>query len=317
LLRGSTSHISRVQDARDELAKAWLVELVERTPVSELGDIGIEWLSQEAPALIASVLGALTDPGSAADRELSPSELRRAGELSRLRRGETSPARLPRDLAALQALLIEALRREIPDRESGEFARAVERLAEIFGALQAAVAEQLVRAGEGRPAPDRLAGLGGPSELQEWLRIVLESHRTDGHPFSLMVVEVEGLAQISAAYGDEAGDKMLHAVADVVGGQLRSTDRAFRIDEDELCVLFPQQGPLPTLTLAESLAKTIEGSQGESSPRVEVNLGIASCPEHGRDGETLLAAAEEAAFSARAKGESVGVASSERGFIVD
>ena len=78
LLRGSTSHISRVQDARDELAKAWLIELVERTPVSELGEIGIEWLSQEAPALIASVLGALADPGSAADRELSASELRRA-----------------------------------------------------------------------------------------------------------------------------------------------------------------------------------------------------------------------------------------------
>ena len=313
MLRGSTSHISRVQDTRDELAKAWLIELVERTPVSELGEIGIEWLSQEAPALIGSILGALLDPGSAADRELSASELRRAGELSRLRRGETSPARLPRDLAALQALLIEALRREIPDRESGEFARAVERLAEIFGTLQAAIAEQLLVRG---PEPERGAlAVAGPSELHEWLRIVLEAERLYGHPFSLMVVEIEGLAQISAAYGEDAGDRMLRAVTDVIGGQLRSTDRSFRLDDDEICVLFPQQGPLPTLALAEGRASLIDDAQAPNAPRIEINVGIAACPEHGKDGDVLLAAAEEAAFAARAKGERVGVASAERGIV--
>lgn len=311
------SHISRVQNARDELAKAWLVELVERTPVSELGDIGVEWLAQEAPPLIAGILGALGEPGSAADRELSANELRRATELSRLRTGDDSPTRLPRDLAALQALLIEALRREIPERESGEFARTVERLAEVFGSLQSAVAEQLVRERSGLPARDGLTSLAGPAELHEWLRIVLAAERNYGHPFSLMIVEVEGLPQISEAYGSSAGDRMLRAVTDVIGGQLRSADRAFRLDEDELCVLFPQQGPLPTVTLAERLAALIDDSQSVNAPRVEIALGIASCPEHGNEAEALIAAAEEAAFAARAKGEKVGVASSERGFVPD
>ncbi len=282
--------------------------------MSELGQIGIEWVSQEAPALIASILGALLDPGSAADRELSASELRRIGELSRLRRGETSPARLPRDLAALHALLIEALRREIPDRESGEFARAVERLAEIFGTLQAAIAEQLMVRGP-EPEGPQIAAVAGPSELREWLRIVLEAERLYGHPFSLMIVEIEGLAQISGAYGEAAGERMLRAVTDVIGGQLRSTDRSFRLDDDELCVLFPQQGPLPTLALAEGLASLIDDAQAANAPRIEVHVGIASCPEHGKDGDVLLAAAEEAAFAARAKGERVGVASSERGIV--
>ena len=130
-----------------------------------------------------------------------------------------------------------------------------------------------------------------------------------------MIIEIEGLAQINAAYGEDAGHRMLRAVTDVIGGQLRSTDRSFRLDDDELCVLFPQQGPLPTLTLAESLASLIDDPQAPSAPRIEINVGIASCPEHGNDAERLLAAAEEAAFAARAKGERVGVASSERGIV--
>ena len=55
MMRGPTSPIARVNDARDELAKAWALEIVERTPVSELGDIALDWVAREAPPLIASI----------------------------------------------------------------------------------------------------------------------------------------------------------------------------------------------------------------------------------------------------------------------
>jgi hypothetical protein len=43
---------------------------------------------------------------------------------------------IPRDLASLQSLLIEMIRRELGDRSQSDPARAVERLAQIFGAVQ-------------------------------------------------------------------------------------------------------------------------------------------------------------------------------------
>ena len=49
--------------------------------------------------------------------------------------------RFPGEFAALQSLLIEALDRELPDRDRREFTRAVSRLAEVFGAMQAAAME--------------------------------------------------------------------------------------------------------------------------------------------------------------------------------
>lgn len=317
VLGDSTSHFSRVQGARDDLAKAWLVELVERTPLDELGGIRVDWLAREAPPLIAAIIGALTEPAGVAERELQPAELRRASELRQLRGEEASPARLPRDLAALQTLLIEALRREIPDRETGEFTRAVEGLAEVFGTLQGAIAEDLVRERSGTPARDSLTGLPGAAELHEWMRIALAGERRYGHLFTLMMIEVEGLARISDAYDQEAGDRMMQAVTDAIRNQIRTVDRAFRLSDDQLCVLLPEQGPLPTLALADRLAGIVEDSQGPDGPRVAVSIGIASCPEHGNSAETLLAAAEQATFAAQAAGERVAVASSERGLVSD
>jgi len=100
------------------------MELVERTPVDELGGIGVEWLAREAPPLIAAILGALAEPASAGERALHPAELRRASELRQLRNGTAAPARIPRDLAALQTLLIEALRRSAPPPSSPAPSRA-------------------------------------------------------------------------------------------------------------------------------------------------------------------------------------------------
>jgi diguanylate cyclase (GGDEF)-like protein len=315
MMRGPTSPIARVNDARDELAKAWVMEIVERTPVSELGGIGLDWIAREAPPLIASILGALAEPTLTAERELGPAELRYAGEVRHLRTDEAAPGLLPRDLASLQAILIEALRREIPEREAGEFARWVSRLAEVFGAIQGAVVEDIVRERSGNAARDAATGLPGPSELHEWIRVLLAGERRYGNSFTLMIFEVGGLTTISEAYGEPAAEQMLRAVIEVIGAEIRAGDRTFRLDHDELATLLPYQGPLPALALAERLVATIERSQAADGPRVAISIGIASCPEHSNAPEGLLAAAEQAAYSAQAAGEPVAVAASERGLV--
>ena len=265
----------------------------------------VGWIAQEAPPLIAEILGQITDPGSPRELELSPATRDRVAALAAKLGGAD---RLPRELAALQALLIHALGREIPERDRGEFARAVGRLAEVFGAVQSAALESLVRERSGEPPRDPGTGLPGPAELNEWLRILVAEHKRTAAPFTVAHLELEGVERISAGYGADAAWRMVAAVAAVINGQLTADERAFRLAENQLAVLAAGRDARELVELAVRLAELVEGSQAASGPQLAINVGIASYPQHGGSAEELLEAAEEAAWAARARGEIAAIA---------
>jgi diguanylate cyclase (GGDEF)-like protein len=306
LISAHDAGITRSQRAREELAKAWLLEVLERTPLREIEEVPVAWIASEAPALIGDIVRSLSDPAPSANLALPADGIERISELGELRQGE-SALEIPKDLAALQTLLIEALRREIPERQVGAFAGSVGRLASIFGDIQAQVSEKLVRERSGGATVDPLTGLPGPAELHEWLRIQLAEHQRHGQPFSLLLIDVEGLGRINQAHGRDAGDRMLRAVAAVLRRQIRPSDRAFRVADDEFCVLAPHQEADDAVPVAERLCELVERSQGTEGYRIAISVGLASCPEHGTEADALLAAAEEASWAAKAAGRGVGV----------
>lgn len=300
------AQIARTPREREQLAKDWLLRMIERTPLPEVGDLPVSWIVAEAPPLIADIVAALTDPAAAPDRELEPAERERAAQLARLRDGPGAPEQIPRDLAALQALLVETIRREIPERRPGDFAQAVERLAEVFGSIQGAVASSLVEERSGGARVDELTGLPGPIQLDEWLRILLAEQRRYGHGFSVMLVDVDGLGLINDAYGRESGDRLLTAVAGVIRRQVRGVDQAFRLPGSEFCVLCPHQDAASLVPMAERMASLVEGSQAAEGPRIAVAIGIAACPDDGEEAELLLETAQQATYAAKAAGRHVG-----------
>jgi diguanylate cyclase (GGDEF)-like protein len=301
------AEIARSPAAWERLAKDWLVEVIERTPLADVDGLPVGWIAQEAPPLIAEILGQLSDPGSPRELVLPPATKDRAAEFA-ARLGAGSAERLPRELAALQALLIQALGREIPERDRGEFARAVGRLAEVFGAVQSAALESLVRERAGEARRDPGTGLPGPAELNEWMRILIAEHRRTQAPFSLAHLELEGVERITAGYGEDAAWRMVAAVAALVSGQLAGRERAFRVGESQLVVLAEGRDARELVELGVRLSEIIEGSQASLGPRVGINVGIAAYPHHGEGAEELLDAAEQAAWSARAVGEIVSIA---------
>ncbi len=281
--------------------------MIERTPLAEVESLPIGAIAKEGPALITEILRGLADPFSSPDLGSVAEARRRAGQIGRLRRSDASSAALPRDLAALQSLLIAALRREVPERESGAFADAVQRLAEIFGSIQAEVTEGLVEERSGGAARDELTGLPGAPHLHEWLRALLAGHDRYGQPLALLGIDIDGLKRVNEAYGREVGDRMLAAVGGMITQQIRAADQAFRLADDEFCVLAPSQEAGQVRPLAQRLRDAIEGSQAPQGPRVGISVGIVSCPQHGKTAEQLLKAVEEATYRAKAGGEGIAV----------
>jgi diguanylate cyclase (GGDEF)-like protein len=252
--------------------------------------------------------------GPLARLERSRDELAdRAASLAALRGGrEAGAAEVARDVAALQAVLVRALRDELADDEPQRFAEAVERLADATGAIQAAAAEELIRRRsrelESQANTDALTGLGNLRHLQKQIAQLLELHKRYGHPFGVLLMDVDGLKRVNDAHGHQAGDRVLMQVAMALQRSIRTVDVAARLGGDEFCVLAPEQESEAATTLAERLATAVqEGVASPDDPPVGLSIGVVSCPRHGSDAEALIDAADRAMYRAKAAGDDVAV----------
>jgi diguanylate cyclase (GGDEF)-like protein len=306
----SRGPLARLDRSRDELAKAWLVRLIERASLDEIKELPTDRIARELPELIGDIVTAVAD-ANGSFYELSAEQTRRVASLAALRSGrETSAGDVARDVAALQAVLVRALREELAEKEPERFAEAVEQLVDATGAIQAAAAEELIRRRsrelESQANTDALTGLGNLRHLQKQINHLLAVHKRYGHPFGVLLMDIDGLKRINDSHGHQAGDRVLMQVAMSLQRSIRSVDVAARLGGDEFCVLAPQQAPEAAATLAERLATAVrEEVAAPDDPPVSMSIGVAGCPSHGQDAEALIDTADRAMYRAKAAGEKV------------
>jgi diguanylate cyclase (GGDEF)-like protein len=302
--------LARLDRSRDELAKAWLVRMIERASLDEIKELPTDRIARELPELIGDIVTSVAD-ANGTPYELSEEQARRVAALAALRSGrETSAGDVARDVAALQAVLVRALREELAEKEPERFAEAVEHLVDATGAIQAAAAEELVRRRsrelESQANTDALTGLGNLRHLQKQISHLLAIHKRYGHPFGVLLMDIDGLKRINDSHGHPAGDRVLMQVAMSLQRSIRTVDVAARLGGDEFCVLAPQQAPEAATTLAERLATAVrEEVATPDDPPVSMSIGVAACPSHGDDAETLIDTADRAMYRAKAAGENV------------
>jgi diguanylate cyclase (GGDEF)-like protein len=301
-LRGPLARLDR---DRDELAKAWLVRLIERASLDEIRQMPTEHLVEELPELISDVLALAA--GASRDAEgLPPGARERAVRLADLRDArEHSAAEMARDLTAIQAAILASLAKEPEGLDVEGFADVALRLAEAIGAVQSVAVEGLVERQvnelESLANTDPLTGLYNRRHLQDALGQSLAVFKRYETPFALLVLDVDGLKRVNDSKGHKAGDRVLIEVASAMRRTLRTTDTAARIGGDEFCVLAPNQGAAAAEPLARRIADAVE-AQTEGDLAIGVSIGVVSCPEHGEDIEALLEMADQAMYRAKAGG---------------
>ena len=304
--------LGRLDRAKEELAKAWLVRVIERASLDEIRALPTDRIARELPDLIGDLLRAAADADDG-QAVLSEEALARAAGLAALRAGgDFSAAELARDIAALQAVLVRALRQELGGSEPEAFADAAERLAEAAGAVQAAAVDELVRNRsrelESQANTDPLTGLYNLRYLHREIAQLLSLQKRYEHPFTLLLLDIDGLKRINDAHGHQAGDRLLMQVAIAMRRAVRAVDTAARMGGDEFCVLAPQQDSAGGANLAGRLVEAIrEEVVTPDTPPVGVSIGVAGCPEQGEDADRLLEAADQAMYRAKAAGEAVAV----------
>lgn len=299
--------LARLESAREDLAKRWLVALIERTPLEEIERLPTDRLAGALPALISGLIAAAGDAERRGDGgELVESARERALALAAIR-GEEGVTALPADLASLQGVLLAGMRGQLAGSHPEDFIDAVERIGAVVGAVQASAFEELLgersRKLDWLATRDELTGLPNFRWLQDQLRSLAALQRRYGHPFALLLVDIEGLGRINAAYGEEAGDRTLKALAAAIGATGREADMAARTGGDEFCLLAPQQTAERATVLASRLADAATAMDLGDRIAARVAIGVAGFPEHTDEPDTLLELADEAMFRARAAGE--------------
>ena len=304
------SPLSRLDESRGEIAKAWLQRFVERASLEEIERLPMQRLVHELPELVSEIARAAARPAGSADGEY----LDWAQRLVELTGRESIAAQeLVRDLAVLQAAMIATLHRGLDRLDPVAALETVERLAELFSAMQAdAVGEVLtVRSGETEwlGETDSLTGLHNTRFMTQHLHHLVGVQKRYGHPFALLIVDIDGLKRINDAYGSGAGDRTLMGVATALGETIRSVDTPIRMGGDEFCVLLPHQTASRAKVLADRLAGALERVDTPAPNPLRVAIGVVSCPQHATTADGLLEIADSAMYRAKAAGETVAVGS--------
>jgi len=123
-----------------------------------------------------------------------------------------------------------------------------------------------------------------------------------GHPFALIVIDVDHLGEINARHGHGAGDRILERIGIVVRGYFRETDWVARVAGDTFAVLLPETQGTNAERLAERMRITVQerlqlhDHRLDEQVPVTISVGVlvAESVDQSIKAERLLADAEVA-----------------------
>ena len=123
-----------------------------------------------------------------------------------------------------------------------------------------------------------------------------------GHPFSLVLCDLDEFKELNDRAGHLVGDDELVRFAERLNGAMRRTDFAFRIGGDEFALILVPAADAD----AKVVIERIRASADADEP-VNASFGVAVYREQG-DSDDLFRRADEAMYAAKRSGGCVAVA---------
>jgi diguanylate cyclase (GGDEF)-like protein len=148
---------------------------------------------------------------------------------------------------------------------------------------------------------DPLTGLGNRRALDEAVVVAAALARRNDRPLSALVADVDAFKPINDAWGHQAGDAVIRAVAEAFADTVRTVDPCFRWGGDELVALLPDA----TLETGWEVAGRVAEEVGRRCRRpdgrpLEITIGCAEL-RPGETGAELLARADDVLMAAKAE----------------
>ena len=215
------------------------------------------------------------------------------------------------EAAAVPELLLEAVPEPPTQAGEPEFDELARITRELRATLDARVAArhliELQRVEIDRVSSvDALTGLASRWPTLDRLRTEAAEARRYEHPLAIVLLDIDGFADLNHDHGLEVGDAILREVALRLRVRMREADLVGRIGADAFLAILPHTDELGAAAFARAVLDRlidhrIVTDRGEIGIGLSVGIALMR-PGMTLSGEELLAAAEEALASARAAG---------------
>jgi diguanylate cyclase (GGDEF)-like protein len=150
---------------------------------------------------------------------------------------------------------------------------------------------------------DPLTGLANYRRLIAVIESELDRSRRTRRPFSIVLLDMDGLKTINDRYGHLVGSRSLVRLGKILRSHSRAIDTPARYGGDEFALVLPEA---PKETAARVSSRIRERLSGEiEEPMLSVSAGIAAYPEDGDTAEKLLGAADRTLYRMKNRGRTM------------
>ena len=158
-------------------------------------------------------------------------------------------------------------------------------------------------------ALDALTGIANRREFNRRLVQAWHEHARRAAPLAVLIADIDSFKAYNDTYGHLEGDVALAAVAGAIAGAVRGPDDlAARYGGEEFAALLPNCGAEQANNVAQRMLAAVRALQiahraSDAAGHVTLSVGVACvAPGEGELPETILRAADEALYRAKAGG---------------
>jgi len=155
---------------------------------------------------------------------------------------------------------------------------------------------------------DELTQIGNRRAFDGTLARMVEHCRRYDHCFGLLMIDIDHFKAYNDSFGHTSGDETLRSVAQLIVGNIRTADLAYRYGGEEFACILPETDEAGSIRVAERLRAGIEGTgiQHPGNPPsgvVTVSSGVACfSPESAGSANDIVRLADEALYRAKDAG---------------
>jgi diguanylate cyclase (GGDEF)-like protein len=141
---------------------------------------------------------------------------------------------------------------------------------------------------------DPLTGLANYRKLLEVIDLEIKRFGRTGRPFSILLIDMDGLKAINDGFGHLMGSQALCRLGHILRVHCRDIDTAGRYGGDEFVLVIPETGRKQAQQVAERIQQRV--LEDDERPAISVSFGTAVYPRDGATRDELLEAADRALY---------------------